>query len=84
MKTYNITYSTTQPEQTEITATKVFIASEIEQITRAPEGIEEQCFQYKLVEYDKDEYILLLSQNNTDIESLQEELQAAKILLGVE
>ena len=37
-----------------------------------------------LLEYDKNEYFALLSQNQQNIEALQEELQAAKILLGVE
>lgn len=84
MKTYEITYSTAQPNEIEITDTKVFIASDIIEATRAPEGLEETCYQYKLIEYDKDEYLAILSQNQQDITALQEELRAAKILLGVE
>ena len=84
MKTYNTTYSIIEPPAIEITETKVFIASNIEQTTREFEDKSEQCYTYTLTEYDKDEYILLLAQNSADIAALQEELQAAKILLGVE
>ena len=81
MKLYNITYSTTQPENIEITTTKVFVASNIEAVERTAEGITEQCYSFDLTEYDKDEYIALMANNNA---SLQEELEATKILLGVE
>ena len=81
MKIYNLTYSTTPPPEIEVTATKVFLASNITAIMREIEGIEENCYSYILTEYDKDEYIMLLAQNNNNLE---EELQATKILLGVE
>ena len=42
------------------------------------------CFSYTLTEYDKDEYLDLLFKQQANITSLQEELEAAKILLGVE
>ena len=84
MKIYNNAYSIIEPPAIEITETKVFIASNIEQTTREFEDKTEQCYTYTLTEYDKDEYILLLAQNSADIAALQEELIAAKILLGVE
>lgn len=84
MKIYNPTYSSTRPQEIEITETQVFIASNIQFITRVFEEREEQCYSYTLTEYTKDEYIKILSQNQTNITALQEELQAAKILLGVE
>ena len=86
MKQYsNPTYSTTKPEAIEITDTRVFVASNIEQSTQLNSQEEEiQCWKYTLTEYTKDEYILLMAQNNADIAALQEELHAAKILLGVE
>ncbi len=84
MKTYNFTYSTIEPPKIDITATKVFIASDIQEIEREVEDTIEHCYQYTLTEYDKDEYLTILSQNQQDIAALQEELQAAKILLGVE
>lgn len=77
MKIYSPTYSSVAPQEIEITETKVFVASNIQQITRNIEDREEQCYSYTLTEYTKDEYIL-------NIAALQEELQATKILLGVE
>ena len=84
MKTYNFIYSTTEPPKIDITATKVFLATDVKEIEREVEDTIEHCYQYTLTEYDKDEYLAILSQNQQDIEALQEELQAAKILLGVE
>jgi len=84
MKIYNPTYSFIRPESIEITETKVFLATNIQEVEREVEDTIEHCYQYTLTEYDKDEYFALLSQNQQDIEALQEELQAAKILLGVE
>lgn len=84
MKTYNFTYSTIEPPKIDITATKVFLATNIQEIEREVEDTIEHCYQYTLLEYDKDEYLTILSQNQQDIEALQEELRATKILLGVE
>ena len=84
MKVYENTYSLIEPPAIEITNSKVFIASNIEQVTREYEDTSEQCYCYTLTEYDKNEYIILLAQNTADIAALQEELAAAKILLGVE
>ena len=84
MKIYNNTYSLTEPPAIDITNSKVFIASNIEIITREVEERTEQTYVYTLTEYDKDEYIMIMAQNNADIAALQEELTAAKILLGVE
>lgn len=86
MKQYvNEIYSINQPSPIEITDTRVFVASNIEPATQLNSNEEEvPCWKYNLTEYTKDEYILLMSQNNIDVAALQEELQAAKILLGVE
>lgn len=84
MKTYNSIYSVIEPPKIDITATKVFLATNIQEIEREVEDTIEHCYQYTLTEYDKDEYLAILSQNQQDIEALQEELRAAKILLGVE
>lgn len=84
MKIYNPTYSFIRPESIEITETKVFLATNIQEVEREVEDTIEHCYQYTLTEYDKNEYFALLSQNQQNIEALQEELQAAKILLGVE
>ena len=73
-----------RPQEIETTSTKVFVASNIEEITLEVEEKTVNCFSYTLTEYDKDEYLDILFKQQTDIAALQEELQAAKILLGVE
>jgi len=84
MKIYEKTYAMNKPPEIETTATKVFVASDIEEQTLEIEEKEVQCFCYTLVEYDKDEYLDILFKQQTDITALREELEAAKILLGVE
>ena len=82
MKNYGLTYSKTEPLSTEITKNSVFIATNIEQYSRIGDnGEQDSGYKYNLTEYTKDEYIAVLAQNNARIE---EELTAAKILLGVE
>ena len=84
MKFYENTYSMNKPPEIETTATKVFVASNIKEVSKEIEETNVNCFSYTLVEYDKDEYLDILFKQQTDIAALQEELQAAKILLGVE
>ena len=84
MKIYENTYSMNRPKEIETTSTKVFIASNIEEATMEIEEKTMNCFSYTLTEYDKDEYLDLLFKQQANITSLQEELEAAKILLGVE
>jgi len=84
MKIYEHTYSMNRPQEIETTSTKVFVASNIEEVTLEVEEKAKTCFSYTLTEYDKDEYLDILFKQQTDIAALQEELQAAKILLGVE
>lgn len=84
MKIYNPVYADIEPSAIEITKDKVFIANNIEQVERSHEGIVEQCYKFSLTEYEKDEYIAIMAQKSADIAALQEELEAAKIILGVE
>lgn len=81
MKNYGKVQSLNQPQEIEIKEDKVFIASNIEAYTHMVEDQEETGFEYNYVEYSKDEYIKLLSEQS---QRLEEELAAAKILLGVE
>lgn len=81
MKNYGKVQSSNQPQEIEIKEDKVFIASNIQPYTAALEGKEESGYEYDYIEYSKDEYITLLSQQS---QRLEEELAAAKILLGVE
>lgn len=81
MKNYGKVQSLNQPQEIEIKEDKVFIASNIQSYTIEVEDKEENGYEYDYVEYSKDEYIALLSQQS---HQLAEELAAAKILLGVE
>lgn len=81
MKDYGIIYGTTEPSAIEITSNAVFIASDIEPYQEVIDEHTIQGFKYNYKEYTKDEYLL---QQSADIASLQEELAATKILLGVE
>ena len=81
MINYGKVQSLNQPQEIEIKENKVFIASNIQAYTTTVEDKEESGYEYDYVEYSKDEYIALLSQQS---HQLAEELAAAKILLGVE
>lgn len=81
MKNYGIVYGATEPQPIEITSTSVFTASNVEPYTQEIEDKTVSGYKYEYTEYTKDEY--LLSQA-ASIASLQEELAAAKVLLGVE
>lgn len=81
MKNYGIVYGATEPQPIEITSTSVFTASNVEPYTQVIEDKTVSGYKYEYTEYTKDEY--LLSQA-ASIASLQEELAAAKVLLGVE
>lgn len=81
MKDFGRVRGNDEPQSIQITASSVFIASNIQPYE---ETIDEHymCgFEYDLIQYDKDEYLLLLARQNND---LMDELQATKILLGVE
>lgn len=84
MKIYEPTYSVNKPPEIETTSTKVFVSTDVKETLIEIEENTVNCFCYTLVEYDKDEYLDILFKQQTDIAALQEELQAAKILLGVE
>lgn len=74
MKNYGKVHSLTKPEAIEITDTKVLIAENIQEVVLNYDNHTLNSFEYDYKEYDKNEYLLQLA----------EELQAAKILLGVE
>ena len=81
MKNYGIIYGQTEPPSIEITQTSVFIATDITPYEQEIEGHQISGYKYNYVEYSKDEYLL---QQTNSIAALQEELAAAKVLLGVE
>lgn len=85
MINYGLTYSVDKPKYLEITDTKVFVSSNIQLVEKEDErGETEQVYEYELVEYDKNEYLNELAQSFIEVQSLKDELQAAKIILGVD
>ena len=76
--------SNTCPPQIKITQKFVFVASNITQYTETYEGRQENGYEYTYTIYTKDQYILLMAQQTKAIQELQDQLQAAKILLGVD
>ena len=81
MKEYKKIHSTVRPQEIEITPTAVYIATNITPYEEQMDGRTINGYTYNCIEYTKDEYLLLQS---TRIAALQEELDAAKILLGVD
>lgn len=81
MKYYKKLRSSIRPKDIEITANSVLIASNI---TPYEETVDDHIlsgFEYEGTEYSKDEYLLMQIEQ---IASLEQELSAAKILLGVD
>ena len=74
-------YSVTQPQEIEITSNAVFIATNITPYSKEIEGHTVGGYQYNYKQYTLAEYLVL---QNANIALLQEELQAAKVLLGVD
>lgn len=81
MKNYGKVYSMSRPPEIEITGTTIFIASNIHPFEKDLEGQSVMGYEYDYTEYTKDEYLII---QNEKITSLEQELQAAKILLGVD
>lgn len=78
MKDYGLQRSTIVPKAVEITETKVFVATDIEQVAVTMEEQEIQEYQFNLVEYEKDEYIKMISDKN---EALEQNLTDTQIAL---
>ena len=66
--------STTRPQEIEMVGNDVLVASNITPFEEEIDGYTRTGFEYDCQRYSKDEYILLMAQ----------QLQAAKILLGVD
>lgn len=69
---YGIQYSTSEPKRVEMTPDAVFVASEIAPYSKEIEGRLMKGFQYRYVQYTKDEFLL---QQSADIATLQEQLK---------
>lgn len=62
--------STVRPEELELTETKVFVSSNITEVNE-PESDEQPGFtgyEFDLIEYDKNEYIKIQAEMNTELE----------------
>ena len=81
MKDYGTISGSIEPQNIEITPTSVFVATNIQPYQEEIDGHQISGYRYNYVEYSKDEYLL---QQTNSIAALQEELAAAKVLLGVE
>lgn len=77
MKNYGLQRSAIEPKAVEITENKVFIATEIELVTVKMDEQEIQEYQFNLVEYDKDEYIKIISEKNEELEQQMTDTQLA-------
>ena len=77
MKNYGLQRSTIEPKAVEITESKVFIATDIELVTLTINEQETQEYQFNLVEYDKDEYINIISEKNEELEQQMTDTQLA-------
>lgn len=73
------TFSTVKPSAVDIKETKVFVASDITEVHE--EGNDGQPgfdgYSYNLKEYDKDEYIKLIQDKNTELEDETTQVQIA-------
>jgi len=73
------------PQEIEFTSDYVFVASNITPYEETIDNKSVSGYEYDYIAYTKDEYIqLVIAKNTATIQELEEELQAAKILLGVE
>lgn len=77
MKSYGKTRSTDAPLKVEVTASKVFVASNIEEVTVEDEQGTRIEFQYDLTEYEKDEYIKMMDDRNETTEAELTDVQLA-------
>ena len=81
MKDYGKQRGSAQPQPIEVTANSIFVASNIQPYTENIDGYEMSGYEYDYKEYSKDEYIAILINKTNELEN---ELSAAKIVLGVE
>ena len=84
MKKIAKVHSDTCPPEIKVMEGYVFVASNITQYTETIDDKQITGYQYSYAIYTKDQYITLIAQQTKAIEQLQDELQAAKILLGVD
>ena len=81
MKRYEKVHSKERPKDIEITANAVYLAENVIPYQDTIDGQIVEGYEYTYIEYSRDEYMLY---QDSKIASLEQELAAAKILLGVD
>lgn len=70
MINYGKQKSTVKPDELELTESKVFVSSNITEVSEP--GTDEQSefigYEFDLIEYDKDEYIKIQAEKNAELE----------------
>ena len=77
MKDYGLQRSAVKPSEREFTETKVFVYTDIKKVVESSENGDINLFEFNMIEYDKDEFIELLSDKNKSLESEITEIQLA-------
>lgn len=83
MKDYGLTRSTVKPEPFKMNEYSVYICTDIEPFEEEIDGEMFTGWQYKMVQYSKDEYILL-QQQKIDEEITNTQLALCEIVEGME
>ena len=77
MVNHGIQRSCVVPDEVEITTTKVFVAQNIHEVMVNHENDEHLEYEFNLIEFNKDEYIRLQSEQNQTIKEQMEATQEA-------
>lgn len=77
MKDYGLQRSAVKPSEREFTESKVFVYTDIKEVVESSENGDISLFEFNMIEYDKDEFIELLSDKNKSLESEITEIQLA-------
>lgn len=77
MTEYKKVQSTIKPMETEFDEYSVWVNSDIHEITVTDENGSHTEYEYNQTQYSKDEYILLLSENNKNLEDKLTDTQLA-------
>lgn len=73
-----------EPQKITVTSDYVFVATNIQPYEKTIDDKIFSGYEYDYTRYTKDEYIQLMAENSDKISELADQLEATKILLGVE
>ncbi len=78
MKNYGAVESTVRPQSITVDKFSVWIHTDIQEVDQPDtDGVTTKMYRYTMVQYDKDEYIKILSEKNTRLEAATDELTLA-------